>query len=160
MRSLLEIQWSPDQIAKRGRLIGKPFASKNALYRWIAKDRKAGGDLHTLLRNRGRRYGHGYGRKTYSPCIPGRIGIENRPAIVEQRTRLGDWEADTMHGTHHQGFLVTLVDRTSRFTLIAQVEHKDKVSVEKAISSMLQSIADWVHRSLSIMAASSATTRK
>ena len=69
---------------------------------------------------------------------------------MEKRTRLGDWEADTMHGAHHQGFSVTLVDRTSRFTLIAQVQHKDKVSVEKAISSMLHFLyvslrADQVH---------------
>ena len=37
-----------------------------------------------------------YGRKAYSQCIQGRVGIENHPAIVEKRKRLGDWEADTM----------------------------------------------------------------
>ncbi len=145
VRSLLEIQWSPEQIVERWRLIGKPAPSKNTLYRWIAKDRKAGGDLHTLLRNKGRHHGHDHRRKAYKQCIPGRVGIEKRPAIVEQRTRLGDWEADTMHGANHKGFLVTIVDRASRFTLMAQVQHKDKVSIEKAISSMLQPIADWVH---------------
>ena len=115
------------------------------LYRWIRKDQKAGGDLHRLLRNQGRHYTHGYGRKAYSQCIPGRVGIEKRPAIVQQRKRLGDWEADTMHGARHQGFLVTLVERTSRLTLIAQLPHKEKVAVEQSISSMLRPLANWVH---------------
>ncbi len=90
-------------------------------------------------------FGHGYRRKAYKQCIPGRVGIEKRPAIVEQRTRLGDWEADTMHGANHQGFLVTLVERTSRTVLIATVPRKEKDLVTKAILALLQPIADQVH---------------
>ncbi len=98
-----------------------------------------------LRSNQNRHYGHGYRRKAYKQCIPGRVGIEKRPAIVEQRTQLGDWEADTMHGAHHQGFLVTLVERTSRTVLIAQVPRKEKDLVTKAILALLQPIADQVH---------------
>ena len=70
-----------------------------------------------------------------------RLGIEKRPAIVEERKRLGDWEADT----NHQGFLVTLVERTSRTILIAKVPRKEKDLVAKAILAMLQLIADYAY---------------
>ncbi len=145
-QALLKKDVSPEQIAGRWGRDGIRHISFVTLYRWIRKDQKAGGNLHLFLRNQNRHYDHGYRRKAYKQCIPGRVGIEKHPAIVEQRTRLGDWEADTMHGANHQGFLVTLAERTSRLTLIAQVQHKDKVSVAKAISSMLHSIADQVNR--------------
>ena len=61
-----------------------------------------GGDLHSHLRchrKRRKRYGH-YDRRGK---LPNRVSIEDRPAIVEQRDRLGDWEADTLVGQGHQG---------------------------------------------------------
>ncbi|MEO7031096.1 MAG: hypothetical protein ABI351_06700 [Herbaspirillum sp.] len=54
--------------------------------------------------------------------IRGRIGIEHLPAVVEQRTRLGDWKGDTIIGQRPQGVLVTLTERVSRFTLARQLE--------------------------------------
>jgi IS30 family transposase len=47
-----------------------------------------------------------------------------RPSIVEEKTHIGDWEADLVSGVHHRGFLVTLVERTSKYTLIGQVKQK------------------------------------
>ena len=122
-----------------------PSSSKNTLHRWIEKDRKSSINLHRLPCNQGRHYAHGYGRKIYSHRIPERVRIENRPVVVEERKRLGYWEATTMHGARHQGLLVTLADRTSRFTLIAQVQHKEKVAVEQATFSLFRSLEDWVH---------------
>ena len=51
--------------------------------------------------------------------IPNRVDILKRPVIVEERKRLGDWEGDTVHGQN--AHLVTLIDRTSRFTLVQRV---------------------------------------
>lgn len=46
------------------------------------------------------------------------------PLFVEEKTRIGDWNIDTVIGQNHQGALVTLVDRVSKFTLIKKVDSK------------------------------------
>nr|WP_294965789.1 hypothetical protein [Sulfurimonas sp.] len=50
--------------------------------------------------------------------------MEFRPAIVEDKSRVGDWEADTIIGKNHHQAIVTLVDRNSKFTLMKKVVAK------------------------------------
>ena len=52
-----------------------------------------GGTLYRQLRYQGKPYRKKYGRTDYRGRIPGRVDIDQRPAIVAARTRLGDWEA-------------------------------------------------------------------
>ena len=54
--------------------------------------------------------------------IPGRVDISERPAIVEEKVRIGDWEADTIVGKGHSGALVSLVDRAAKYTLLGRVD--------------------------------------
>ncbi len=54
----------------------------------------------------------------------GPVCIEQRPVVVDRKTRLGDWEGDTVIGLGHQGVLVTLVERKSRYTLVQRVQTK------------------------------------
>ena len=68
-----------------------------------------------------------------------------RPKIVEQRKRLGDWEADTIIGTQHKEALVSLVERKSRFVLLKKVARKTAVMVEQAIIELLAAFSDKVH---------------
>ena len=58
--------------------------------------------------------------------------------------RFGDWEADTLQGAHHQGAMVTLVERQSRLTLAAPVDHRNTACVQPAIVLLLQPVAQWV----------------
>jgi IS30 family transposase len=67
---------------------------------------------------------------------------------VEQRTRLGDWEVDLMLGKDHQGVLVTLTERKSRFTLLRRVASKKAKLVSQTIVELLQ----WVSTLESITA--------
>ena len=53
--------------------------------------------------------------------IPGRVDIRERPVEVEEKTRVGDWEADTIIGARYQGALVSLVYRASKLTLSGHV---------------------------------------
>ncbi len=55
-----------------------------------------------------------------------RTRIDERPNIVEHKTRIGDWEIDTVIGQHHQGALVTIVDR------VPKVHTDKKVSSKQA----------------------------
>jgi IS30 family transposase len=59
--------------------------------------------------------------------IPNRLSIEDRPAIVETLSRIGDWEADTIIGKNHRQAIVSIVERKTGFTLI----HKVSVRLRK-----------------------------
>lgn len=135
----LRLDLSPEQAIhrlalERGGAIG---ISHQTVYQRIYADRRAGGELITYLRGqkpRRQRSGSHYQRRG---GIPGRIGIEHRPAIVEQRARIGDWEGDTIIGKDQQGVLVTLVERVSRFTLAHQLDSKHARGVSAAILHLL-----------------------
>ena len=77
--------------------------------------------------------------------IPGRVDIEERPAVVEEKSRIGDWEADTIIGAGHQGALVSLVDRASKYTLLQQVPQKTATAVSAAIAQCLLPFVMLVH---------------
>src|SRR5450759_908250 len=64
--------------------------------------------------------------------------LTERPAIVAEKTRIGDWEIDTVIGQNHQGALVTIVDRVSKFTLIKKVNSKHAEVVTAATIILLQ----------------------
>ena len=88
--------WSPEQIAGRLRRENVVSISANWIYNHIREDREAGGSLFQHLRRRGkkpnRRGRDGAGRGV----IPGRVDISERPEEVEEKSRVGDWEADTI----------------------------------------------------------------
>ncbi|EJU72380.1 hypothetical protein NMEN2657_1513 [Neisseria meningitidis NM2657] len=61
-----------------------------------------------------------YGSTWTRGKVPNRVGIENRPAIVDQKSRIGDWEADTIVGKGQKSALLTLVERVTRYTIICK----------------------------------------
>lgn len=68
--------------------------------------------------------------------IPGRVDIDERPKTVENRARVGHWEGDLINGLKGTGSLVTLVERMTRFTLVARVASKESGCVMSAIIGM------------------------
>ena len=112
---------SPEQV--RGRLYAEAAMSISceSVYQHIYRNKAGGGDLVGHLRcqkTRRKRYASGRERRG---VLKNRIGIEQRPAIVDSRSRLGDWEGDTVIGKGHQGVLVTLVERKSRYALAREL---------------------------------------
>ena len=67
-----------------------------------------------------------------------RTCIEQRPAIVADKERIGDWEGDTVIGKNHQGVLVTLVERKSRYTLACQISSRHSAGVTEAVVKLLR----------------------
>ena len=129
--------WSPEQIKLWMETYEEISVSHEWIYHYIYADKRTGGDLHKHLRGqkkRRKRYGS-YDRRGQ---IPNRVSIEQRPAIVEQRKRMGDWEADTVIGQKSRYALVTLVDRKSRFTLIRKINHRTAAATKRAIIQMLK----------------------
>ena len=59
-----------------------------------------------------------YGTHGRRGIIPNQVSIDDRPAIVAAKRRLGDGEGDTVFGKAQRGALGTLVERQSWFTVM------------------------------------------
>ena len=129
---------SPEQIEGRLKREGKVSVSHEAIYLLIYKDRKVGGDLFKNLRFGRRKRRKRLGRMDKRGKIPNKTMIDERPRIVEEKARFGDYEGDTVIGGQHQGVLVTLVERKSKLTLTAKAPDKSADAVEKVVVELLK----------------------
>lgn len=132
----LKQQWSPEQISGRLKRKGT-FISHTAIYQYIENDKFLGGTLYKNLRHANKKKKKIYGSKNIRGQIKNRVSIEYRPKIVDEKIRVGDWEADLVIGKNHKGALVTLVDRVSKFTLFGLVESKNAKLVYSEIVKLL-----------------------
>ncbi len=85
---LQEEQWSPQQIAGYCSRKGIPMVSHKRIYQFIRADRQAGGKLYTHLRHQLKHLKRPIAGK--GGVIKDRVSIEERPAIVDERARIGD----------------------------------------------------------------------
>lgn len=140
----LKLDWSPEQIS--GWLCRHyPIkVSHEWIYQYILMDKRMGGHLFEHLRCKKKRSKR-YGGKDRRGQLPNRVSIEQRPEIVKQRQRIGDWEVDTMVGQGHHQAIVTLTERKSRFALLRKVEQRTADLVCNAMIELLQPIVDCVH---------------
>ena len=108
----LKVRWSPDQISNWMKKNDFASISHETIYRMIAVDKELGGSLYTFLRqsNKKRKKTYASG-KSKKGSIKNRVSINERPKIVDEQKRIGDFEGDTIVGLNHQGSIVTLVDR-------------------------------------------------
>ena len=141
-------EWTPETIALR---LPLEFAddprmrvSYETIYREIYKRRELRFLIQYLPQSRQRRRKRGQGKTRRGPSIPNRIDIEQRPAHIEERIEHGHWEGDTIVGKNQDSFLVTLVERKSKFTLIGHVEHKTSDLVSAEIIRMFSGLHDRV----------------
>ena len=112
---LTQEQWSPDQISGRLAKDGVAFISHERIYQHVWKDKKDGGTLYLHLRHSGKKYNRRKGKNSGRGLIPNRVDIDQRPPIVAAKSRIGDWEADTIIGANHKGVVMSHVERTSKY---------------------------------------------
>jgi len=123
--SLIKEKWIPEQIAVRLELEGKPFVSHETIYRFLLENKASNGKLYLHLRHKSKTHRKRYGKNDYRVIIPGRADINQRPVIVDENSRLGDWEADTVIGKGHQGVMVTLTERVYKLNLAIPIVRKE-----------------------------------
>ena len=134
----IKLDFSPEQVAGSAKKDGVVCVNPERIYQYIWTDKKQGGHLHTHLRHKGRKYRKRGASKDSRGIIKGRVGIQERPAIVEEKLRIGDMEIDTMIGRNHKGALLTINDRVSSKVWIAKLDSKDSTKLaEKAIGVLL-----------------------
>ncbi len=124
---LLRLDFSPEQVVGRMRREGRAVMSHETIYKWIWRDKKHGGSLWTHLRGARKRRRKRYAAKDSRGRLAGKTMIGERPLVVEERSRIGDWEIDTVHGKGKAG-VVTVVERRSgvvRIGKLARITVKD-----------------------------------
>ena len=137
--------FSPEQTAARLELEGGLSISHEVIYQHIYADKRTGGDLWRHLRCQKphrKRYASGQERRG---SIKNRVSIDERPKIVEQKVRIGDWEGDTVIGKNHQGILVTLAERKSRYVLAGALPTKHAEGVTAKINDLLRPHREKCH---------------
>lgn len=137
-----ELHCSPECVCGYFRRLGKPCVSHEWIYNLIRRDKAGGGDLYRCLPHslKHRR------RPVNKPMpIADRVSIDERPAVVEDRCRFGDWEMDTIVGKAGKGVIVTLVERTSKKLLMARSpKGKDSKSVARLVVQLLMPFSKHV----------------
>ena len=126
--------WSPEQISGRLRQ-DKILISHERIYQHIYANKKAAGTLWKHLRHP-KKYRKRAGGRDRRGKIPNRRCIEERPVIVAERSRIGDWEADLILGANQQGVALTLTERKSRFTLLRTLAGKHAQPIREAIIAL------------------------
>ena len=141
----LDYQWFPEEIEGRLQLeYGKTVISYQTIYRAIYRGHFDDNSLShgargviRKLRHRGKtRHTEGYVENRGKISIS--HTIHERPEDANNRTRIGDWEADTVAGKTGKACLVTLTDRYSRFLKIQKVAVKKSNLVIEAMVKMLE----------------------
>ena len=141
----LKLNWSPEQISGWLKRQRKGHVSYETIYKYIWADKKRGGFLYKCLRHSGKKYNKRSKGASGRGCIPGRVDIKERPGIVEEKKRLGDWELDTIIGARHRGVIVSMVDRASKLTHLVKVPNKTAKEVEKALIKKLGPKREFIY---------------
>lgn len=121
----VRIHWSPEQIAGRSEIDGPQPVSHEYVYSVVREEKKKGSNLHHHLKRfcrRKQRFGVREYKRTTAQT--NRVSIDERPAIVEKRSRLGDCEADLIVGYRQSGYVLTVIDRKSRAIVLRRLDSK------------------------------------
>ena len=112
IRNWLLRELSPEQITGRLMLEKKVTASYQSIYRFILRDKKAGGHLFKRLRILCKQYLKSMTQpwKPFPKTRTDRVSIDKRPKLIDKRKRIGDLERDTVFGKRNGPLLLTIVD--------------------------------------------------
>ena len=139
----LKQHWSPEQIAGRMKTDNIDLISPEAIYQFIyaqlsyGKPKQGCEDLRPFLRRKQkRRHHHGNRKGTRIFKMKG-PSIDNRPRVVDARSRFGDWEGDTVESKDHMPGVNTLLERKSGLFLVTKVRDKTSEATKIAVIKRL-----------------------
>jgi len=154
VRAGLRQRWSPQQIAGRLRREHPRnpclHVTAETIYRFVYRRHPPGECWHEQLRRRRPRRKRRIpgDRRDARGRIPGRVGIEHRPRIANNRRRFGDWESDTVEGAKGTGLVVTHVERKSRYTRLGKLRDKTAATLSAVSRAVLGDLPRRLRRTL------------
>ena len=137
VEAMLREDYSPEQVVGRCKLEGLECVSVETIYQHVWGDKRRGGDLHTHLRRKGRKYRKRGAKKDSRGVIRDRVSIDERPKVVDDKSRFGDIEIDLIMGANHRRVLLSANDRASGISWIALLEGKDSKALADKAAEML-----------------------
>ncbi|GAB2478259.1 IS30 family transposase [Algoriphagus taiwanensis] len=151
---LKEEKLSPELIAAKWELDGNPGVSHETIYQWIWKAKKSkhwsltrDRELYKCLRHGKRKRKRGNYRDSRG-IIKERVPIEQRPAVVALRERIGDIQVDLMMGKNHQSALLVLVDRATLITTMEKLSGKNADAIEQKLAKRIERIGPSFFKSI------------
>lgn len=153
----LKKRWSPEQIANTIKTKINESISHEAIYQYVYAQIHRHGygwvrpgclDLRTYLRRRKKRRTRKGARRCQRCFEPKGTLISERPEIVQQRSRVGDWESDTVESTNYKPGVNTLVERKSGLVLITKLTNKTSEATVAAITNRLNHLPKKVRQTI------------
>ena len=154
VRAKLTLRWSPEQIAKWLVTAYPDDATMRVshetiyTYLYVLPRGELKRELLRCLRHRRKHRKSRRASHDRRGLIPDMISIEERPAEVADRTVPGHWEGDLLMGRRHASALGTLVERTTRFTLLVPLRTKDAPGVRRAFAREMRTLPVQLTKSL------------
>lgn len=87
-------------------------------------------------------------KKVYRGGIKNRVSISERPSTVNNREEVGHWEGDLIVGKNNESAILTLVERSSRYALIVQIDNRQSHTVTDKIIHFFRQLPPHMRRSL------------
>lgn len=144
IREKLQQKWSPDQISGYAKKHNLFSIGKEWIYQFILRDKEKGGKLYLNLRHRNKKYRKRYGSPKRTGLIKNRRFIDERPKIVDEKNRIGDWEIDTIIGKQQKQAVISIVERFSKKTILKKVSKRTAILVAAATIDGLKNYFDSV----------------
>lgn len=151
--------WSPEQISAMVKREHIGTISHEAIYQYIYAQVHRNGwgllrpkceDLRMYLRRKRKRRQHKGMRRSQRVLRPKGTSIEERPRVVDLRTRVGDWEGDTVESKDHRPGVNTLLERKTGLFLITKVRDKTSASTIAVVESRMASLPKQMKRTLTL----------
>lgn len=142
--ALIRQELSPQQVVGYLKIHECMSLHHETIYQRVYADKRQGGDLYTHLRVISKPYRKRYGCYDRRGKIKNRVSIDDRPAVVERRNRIGDWEGDTIIGKGRKGALLTLVERKTLYTVIRRLTGKRSDLLAKEAVKAIRDIKEKV----------------
>lgn len=144
IRTLIEQDLSPEQVCAYLERHRELKLHHETVYQFIYCDKGRGGELYQHLRIAHKPYRKRYGKYDRRGQVVNRVSIDERPKIVDDKSRIGDWEGDTIIGKGHKGALLTLVERKTLYTVIVPLKGKNAEQLRQAAIEVLTPLKDRV----------------
>jgi transposase, IS30 family len=148
IKQRLELYHSPEQISGRLEHEGLESISHETIYQMVYANHQGLGEYQRYLRQGQKKRRRRKGLYQKRGTIPGRVGIEHRPAIADEKTQIGHWESDTVIGVNHTGMIVTHVDKASKYLLAGLAKNKTVQQINQVTMGLFEYIEQGFRKTM------------
>jgi len=134
----LEINWSSELVSGWLRKENNVLISHETIYRHIWDNKILGGRLYHSLHRKSKVYQSRAASQAGRGQVKNRVSLDERPSVVDDKSRVGDCKIDLVIGKGHRGALVTIVERKTSYTVLTRLFDKQAATVTASTIALLK----------------------